>query len=98
MHQAYMKYQCEECEFATDFVANLWEHTLNQHPEKCSRFDEIKTEPTIIKFVAEQNQGIIEEMETLKKDTKGAFEQLAGAVDDSLTSIKDETKEDLVNC
>ena len=42
MHQSCMKYQCEECEFATDFVANVWVHTLDEHPEKCLRFKEIK--------------------------------------------------------
>ena len=41
-------------------------------------------------MLAEQNMDIIEEMETFKKDTKGAFEQLADIFETGMKTIKDD--------
>ena len=38
MHVMDQKYNCKECEYKTDYVANTWKHTLNQHPDKPLEF------------------------------------------------------------
>ena len=92
-----MKHTCEQCEYGTNFIANIWEHSLSHHPKKSPQFKEIENENFIIKIVAEQNANIIAEIEKLKEDTKGAFLQLAKAIDDSIGSIREETNENCKN-
>ena len=97
MHKSDKKYTCEECDFGTAFVANVWEHTLTQHPNKSYRFNEINKEDMILKIVAEQNEKILAEIENLKKDTKVAFGQFAIAIDSSLSRIKEEASQECTN-
>ena len=33
LHLMGQKYSCKEFDFATDYVANTWRHTLKQHPD-----------------------------------------------------------------
>ena len=93
----HMKHTCEQCEYGTNFIANIWEHSLSHHPKKSPQLKEIENENFIIKIVAEQNANIIAEIEKLKEDTKGAFLQLAKAIDDSIGSIREETNENCKN-
>ena len=93
----HMKHTCEQCEYGTNFIANIWEHSLSHHPKKSPQFKEIENENFIIKIVAEQNANITAEIEKLKEDTKGAFLQLAKAIDDSIGSIREETNENCKN-
>ena len=41
------KYRCKECEFETNFIADIWEHALNQHPDTSSQFYQSQTEKKI---------------------------------------------------
>ena len=84
------KYRCKECEFETNFIADIWEHALKQHPDTSSQFYQSQTENLAIKMVAEQNADMSEEMETLKKDFKGAFEKFAEIVETNIRIIKED--------
>ena len=72
-HQAPLKYQCKECGFISDFVADLWEHAHIHYQGSSRQFTQKQTENITLKIVAEQSVGIMEEVETLKKDMKAAF-------------------------
>ena len=84
------KYSCKECDFATDYVANTWRHTLKQHPDpSLELMPEQNENEVMLKCVAEQNAQIIEELDTFKNVFNGAFEKLA----DIVGSLKDESNE-----
>ena len=89
------KYKCKDCKFTSNYSAGVWEHMISQHPDKSYEFNPKENENIIIKVVAEQNNAILEEMENMKKDFTGAFEQLAGNLSTYLKGIKEETND---NC
>ena len=92
-HEAPNKYNCKECEYSSDFIADAWEHTLKQHPDKSVQFTPKETENMILKIVAEQNTCIFEELEILKKDIKGAFIELANVVETCINNLKEDNNE-----
>ena len=92
-HEAPTKYTCKECEYSSDFIADAWEHTLKQHPDKSVQFTPKETENMILKIVAEQNTCIFEELEILKKDIKGAFIELANVVETCINNLKEDNNE-----
>ena len=85
------KYRCSDCGFPSEYVADIWEHTFKKHPEKEFQFNQKQTQNMIMKIIAEHTVGILEEMETIKKDMKGAFQQMADIMEESVGSIKDDT-------
>ena len=92
-HPSESKYNCNEYGFETNYVANTWEHTLEQHPDKSFEFTPKEAENFILKLVAEQNANIVEEIGGLKMDIQGAFEQLVKVVDTQVSSIKEDTND-----
>ena len=63
-----MKYKCKDCDYFTDYIANIWEHTSVKHNENLPNFTEEKNDTMILKVVAEQNADMMEEIQTLKKE------------------------------
>ena len=90
-HNNILKYKCKACDFETNLVADIWEHTLKQHPDASFQFNQTQTENFTIKMVAEQNVDMMEEVEILKKDFKGAFEKFADIVESSIAKIKEDS-------
>ena len=89
------EHTCKMCDYGTHFVARMWEHSFSQHHDKSPQFKEIQAENLIMKIVAEQNANLIDEIETLKEDTKRAFNGLAIAIDESIENMREEAKD---NC
>ena len=88
IHVMDQKYNCKECEYKTDYVANTWKHTLNQHPDKPLEFTREKNENDfVLKLVAEQNAEILEGMDTMKNYFREAFDNMAEVVG----GMKDDT-------
>ena len=87
------KYSCNECSFTTNYVANTWEHTVDQHPDKSLNFTKKEAENFILKLVAEQNADIGEGVDGLRNELKDAFEGLAIVVESTLNSIKEDTND-----
>ena len=85
------KYNCKECSYTTDYVANTWEHTVDKHPDKSLEFSPKEAENFIMKLVAEQNADIIDHVVNLSKDIKGAFEHLADVVESTVGTLKVDT-------
>ena len=92
-HKKETKYWCTECKFVTNYVANTWEHTLAEHPDSSFEFNPKQMDNVVLKLVAEQNADIVEEMESMKREIKDAFDQLSGLVETTLGSIKNDTHE-----
>ena len=92
-HQAEANYNCKECGYTTDYVADTWQHTLNEHPDQSFQFTPREAENFMLKMIAQQNAGIVEELDSLKSDIKGAFDNLASVVQTSVSSIKEDTDE-----
>ena len=92
-HETSLKYTCKNCDYESNYVADVWEHTVNQHPDNSPQFTPKQGENLILKIVAEQNSAIMEEMETLKKDIKGAFYELAEVLEANIVNLKDDTNQ-----
>ena len=68
--------KCKTCQFTSNYVLHMWEHRLTKHP------DNFPLHPKDMAFalLAEQGHDIIEEIETLKKDTKGSLIELTKGI------------------
>ena len=87
------RYNCIECSFTTNYVANTWEHTVDQHPDKSLNLTQKEADNFILKLVAEQNADIGEGVDGLRKELKDAFEGLAIVVEATVNSIKEDTND-----
>ena len=96
-HKHDLKYSCiySECTFSSDFIATAWDHKMEAHPDIDDQFTEKNRENFILKIVAEQTNSIMEEMESIKSDTKNAFIELAVRVKSCVDELKCDTNK---NC
>ena len=94
-HISDWKYCCDYCDFGTDLIASLWEHFAIKHAETSRVFSEANKDNIVLKMIAELNTTLAEEIEQLKKDTKGAFLELAKAVDECVGSSFKELKTEI---
>ena len=92
-HEVKHKYECKECSYSTNYIADVWEHMFRKHSGQSNAFDQKQFENMALKIVVEQNVEIIEEMETLKKDTKGAFQHMADIYEENIERMREETNE-----
>ena len=92
-HPSNEKYNCRECEFASNYVADLWKHTYEEHSDQTSQFDQKEVVNMCLRMCAEQHMEVLEEMETMKSDMKGAFKNMADIMEASVGNIKDDTEE-----
>ena len=92
-HKPDPKYTCVECAFSTDFLASGWEHKMEAHPDIDEPFTDIEKENFILKIVAEQTNTLMEEMETLKSDTKNAFIEVVQTVKTCVNDLKADNNE-----
>ena len=98
-HPREPNYACSDCSSGSNFIADMWEHRMHAHPEMSYQFEEIqkRNENATVKIIAEQNTAILEEFETFKKDTKGAFDQLANVIadvmEDCVTKLREESNQ-----
>jgi hypothetical protein len=53
MVKASGKYNCKECGYVSEFIADAWNHTLAKHPDKSYEFNKDETENMILKIVAD---------------------------------------------
>ena len=80
-------YVCKDCTFTSNYVADIWNHPIDKHPDNPDNLEHEKSEHLVLRIVAEQNTAIIEELEALKKDMKAAFIELANIVDSKCGAI-----------
>ena len=92
-HEDESKYSCKECGYTTDYVANTWVHTHEEHPDKSFELKSKEAKDLILRLVAEQNADIAEEMGGLREGIKSAFENLINVVETNLASIKDDSND-----
>ena len=90
-HEVRYKYNCKECAFTANLVADFWKHSLTKHPDDAIPYDGNQFENMTLKIMAEQNVDLGEEIETLKKDMKGACEQLANIFESGMAAMKEDT-------
>ena len=85
------KYACKKCGFCSNFIADIWKHAFEKHPEKTNDFEQQNNENMVLTIVAEQNSVLIEEFERFKQDTKEAFGVLGDLLVETFGGIKDDT-------
>ena len=54
------KYACKKCGFCSNFIADIWKHAFEKHPEKTNDFNQQNNENMVLTIVAEQNSVLIE--------------------------------------
>ena len=78
-HSDQSKYKCTYCEFATNFLGNAWEHSLNMHPQLPSEFTPEENENIALRIVVEQTTTLANEIENLKKVVNDTFTEMKNA-------------------
>ena len=88
------RYTCEFCGFASHYILNLWNHREEVHADLTPVFvpKPNTNQDSAIAYLAEQNLELMEEIETMKKDFKGAFEQHSNDIEDHLKLLREEAK------
>ena len=91
--QADLKYKCEICQYSSGFLIHLWKHRLVNHPQNIPNFHP-RSKDMVAALLAEQNMDILDEIETLKKDFKGAFiaEHIEAFMEVIVKEIKESSK------
>ena len=92
-HNPESKYSCKECDFTSNFIGQGWEHRLEAHPDAEDHFTEKETKNFVLMIVAEQTNSLMEEVASLKSDTKNAFKQLSMTVKTCIEDVKGENNE-----
>ena len=90
IHKSEPQYKCKKCNFSTEFVVDVWEHTLVAHPEESDDFKPKDSENFILKIVAEQTNSMMGELASFKMDTRNAFKDIG----DSLVTCLDKINKD----
>ena len=86
-----LKYNCEKCAFATNYLLHLWEHREQKHPDQTPTFHP-RSKDMALALLAEQNIDLIEEFESFKKGIKGAFLEFADDMGSCLETLRKDLK------
>ena len=83
---------CDTCPFTANILNDVWAHRQTKHPETLPVFlpQTNSVQEMGIPYIAEQNMRLLAEMEKLKEDLKGAFEELTDIIETNLTTVKHE--------
>ena len=89
----HLRYTCELCPFTAHYILSLWNHRETAHADTTPVFvPKPKTNQDLaIAYLAEQNLELLEEMETMKKDFRGAFEEFANGIEENMILMRDES-------
>ena len=62
-HSAQPKYNCDHCDFTTNYLGNAWEHSLNIHPNLPTNYTPEENENIALRIVAEQTSHLTNEID-----------------------------------
>ena len=81
------KYKCNFCDFYVNFIVDMYEHRLSEHPESPMEFNSRKftAKDMILNLLAEQNVEVAQDINEIKTETKGAFEKLSSEIRQCVT-------------
>ena len=86
-HSDITKYNCNYCDFVTNYLGNAWEHSLNMHPQLQTNFTPQENENIVLRLVAEQTATLIHEMEELKKVCQNNFTDLKSTFEAGIEKV-----------
>ena len=89
-------YKCKQCDFATEFVADVWKHTHVAHPDASNEYTKHTpkdSENIVLKIVAEQTNSLMGEVANFKVDTRNALEDITTTLVKCLDKINKDNNE-----
>ena len=74
-----MKFKCNLCNFQSHHLVHLYEHKYSDHPESPMEFNpkKVTVKDMVLNLIAEQSIEIIEEIQDMRREMKGALEQIS---------------------
>ena len=87
-HSTFMRHKCDNCDFSSDLIANVWLHNLSEHQDKIHPSLSQDPSQLILKVNTERISSMLEEIEVIKKDTKNAFIELTKIVETNIEKIR----------
>ena len=74
-----MKFKCNLCTFQSQHLVHLYEHKHTYHPESPMEFNpsKVTVKDMVLNLIAEQSIEIIEEIQDMRKEIKGALEKVS---------------------
>ena len=71
------KYQCDVCDFSSNYLVHTLKHRLSKHPELVTEVLPTNSEDMVPTLIVEQNIENREEIERLKRNVKDSFTEFA---------------------
>ena len=92
-HKSTAAYNCNACNFSTEFVDSVWEHTAADHPDHAPELTQLQRKNFILTIVAEQTTHLTDDVDSLRNDTKNAFSELAITLETCFNNMKEESSD-----
>ena len=89
------KYECNFCEFSAEIINDIWNHKLEKHTGQSLNFNNLDKDVEkndILKFLAEQNTDIIEEVINLKTNMKAVIGSVIDDFEEGMKVLRDDSK------
>ena len=88
----HFKYTCELCPFTAQYILSLWNHRETAHADTTPSFvPKPKTNQDLaLVYLVEQKLELLEEIETMKKDFRGVFEEVANVIEGNMKLMREE--------
>ena len=86
-----LKYKCDACSFASEYIMHLWDHRQKLHPEQLQDFSP-RPKDMVLSLLAEQNIDIIDAVDALKKDIKNNLMEFASMMQGCFEAVGQDIK------
>ena len=88
------KYDCNFCNFKTEYMIKIYEHKLQEHPDASDEFNskKITAKDMAVNLLAEQNLELMEKLVALENGIKATFGTLVDEVGNRINTVVTDSK------
>ena len=84
-----MKYKCSGCYYSSDHLAEMWKHSLDEHPNEKVQLNSKVKDDILVNLLAAQNECIREDIDYFKCGVRDSFNFLSQEIDSSFKNMKE---------
>ena len=91
--QKLTSWQCQNCDYTSNYIMDMWRHREVMHEGTRPNLEPKEKMDFTLSFIAEQNDGIGEQLQNVQNGIKESFVQLATDVEYSLQTTRKEAQD-----